>query len=135
MDFYNIPKFFEFQTCTQTGVYTPHEFTATMNSSMYCNGNVFQDHSTISKIFEVPKQMNETTARHKLNIAFTNLRLNENYQVYATCANFIVNTIGPFIFIITLNALIVRALKSRFFPVQPPTAPAITDRIDGMTKF
>lgn len=113
---YNIPQFFEIQTCEQYDTYTPNDVFAEVNSTVYCHGNIFHDSSIVSKIGKIALRENETMEHHSLYINFTNLRLDKRYQVYKTCSNFLVNAGVPFIFIFVLNARILKDLKNRYLP-------------------
>ena len=135
---YNLPQFFEIQTCEHRDVYTPDGNFVTLNRTNYCPGSIFQDESLISKSGKMPQNetllqsvpelqnafllhnimQNKTMKARTMFINFTNLRLDKGYNLYKTCSNFLINAAVPFIFIFILNAKILQGLKNRY--VQTP---------------
>ena len=133
---YNLPQFFEIQTCETRDIYIPDGSIVTLNRTNYCPGSIFQDTSSISKLGKMPQNetmlqsvlpnalllhnimQNKTTKAHTMYINFTNIRLDKGYNLYRTCSNFLINAAVPFIFIFFLNAKIVQGLKNRY--VQEP---------------
>ena len=114
---YNIPKFLEFQTCELTTLVMPNDNnTVTVNSTIYCSPVLFLYPSIRSETNEVGLRQNNTIECRKLFVDFTNLRLDRTYVVYSMCSNLLINAIVPFIFIITLNSLIVKKMRTHIIP-------------------
>ena len=135
---YNLPQFFEIQTCEHRDVYIPDGKFVTLNRTNFCPGSIFQDSSLISKTGMMPQNetllqsvqelrnafllhsimQNKTMKATVMFINFTNLRLDIGYNLYRTCSNFLINAAVPFIFIFILNAKILQGLKNRY--IQTP---------------
>lgn len=129
---YNLPHFFEIQTCENHDVYTTEQFYTTINRTMSCPGSIFQDDFVVSKLMTMPQNktflqtilpnpvllqdvlQNKTVDIHSLYVNFTNLRLDKTYHLYRTCSNFLINAAVPFVFIFILNAKILHGLKNRY---------------------
>ena len=142
---YNLPQFFEIQTCETRDTYIPDGLTVTLNRTNYCPGSIFQDASIESKTGTMPQNktlleselpnallhsimQNKTMRTRQMYVNFTNLRLDKGYNLYKTCSNFLINAAVPFIFIFILNAKILQGLKNRY--IQTP----VTDICDHSTN-
>ena len=129
---YNLPHFFEIQTCEIHDVYTTEQFHTTINRTTSCPGSIFQDDSVVTKSMTMPQNktflqtillnpvllkdvlQNKTVEDHALYVNFTNLRYDKSYHLYRTCSNFLINAAVPFVFIFILNAKILHGLKNRY---------------------
>ena len=112
---YNIPQFFEIQTCERHDLYTPiNKDFAMVNTTVNCPGNMLQNSSLTSEAYDISSQGNKTMENHSVYIDFTTLRWDKRYQIYKYCSNFLVNAGVPFIFITILNTKILRDLKNRY---------------------
>ena len=105
---YNLPHFFEIQTCENHDVYTTEELHTTINRTTSCPGSIFQDNSVVTKSMTMPQNktflqtillnpvllkdvlQNKTVEDHALYVNFTNLRYDKSYHLYRTCSNFLI---------------------------------------------
>ena len=119
---YNLPQFFEIQTCEIRTKYIPNNDVAFQNITYYCPGSIFEDSSTtISVVEHIQLQGNKTEDFREVYLDFTKLRSDKSYQVYRTISLFLINAAVPFVFIFILNAKILRGLTNRYMPTNGGT--------------
>ena len=129
--FYNLPQFFEIQTCEYQIVYDRNLTNGSCVMSKYCPGNIFQVGHKMSAIKDISFDENMTKLPddfHELYIDYTSLSKHNGYVAYKTISNFLINAAIPFALILICNAKIVRGLKLQYGSVnlgQPAVAPEI----------
>ena len=124
---YNLPQFFEIQTCEYQIVYDRNLTHGSGVMSTYCPGNIFQGGHKMSKDISFDENMTKLPDDvHELYIDYTSLIKNHGYVAYKTISNFLINAAIPFALILICNAKIVRGLKLQYGSVnlgQPSVAP------------
>ena len=114
---YNLPQFFEIQTCEYQIIYDRNLTHGSGVMSTYCPGNIFQDDHKSSTFKDISFAENMTKLPddvHELYIDYTSLSKHNVYIAYKTISNFLINAAIPFALILICNAKIVRGLKLQY---------------------